>query len=203
MVIFTPDQLALLQAALMPPMPPLVPSPQMAGTAAPPPPPPPAPNRTSVPLAAVSAMYLLLPLALAIASFAAPPLLRDTALALAPALALTLCLHALALPANPLAQWLGLLCAVGAPCACFAPQPWGPWAWALCLSAFFPYTLPRGPWRSAVLAGLLGVLLSGGLLLAGMPSRAAFGVGVASLTFQATGSMHRLARSSLRCSILE
>ena len=205
MVVFTPDQLALLQAALTPPMPPLSPPPQMASGPAPAAAGPQPPGqRASVPLALVGVGYALVALLGAGVSLAAPRALRDSALAgLAPLLALALGLHALALPGLPLAQCFALLCAAGAPLACFAPQPWGVYAGALALSAFFPLALPRGPARWGVLAGARGVLLGGALLGAGLPPRAGLGVALASLALQCAGALHRLGRCTLRLTVLE
>lgn len=205
MVFFTPDQLALLQAALTPPMPALSPPPQMASSMGPALPADPAPpQRTAVPLALVGAGYALVALLGGAASLAAPRAFREPALAsLLPLLALSLGLHALALPGLPHAQGLALLCAAGAPLACFAPQPWGVWAGAAALSAFFALALPRGAGRLGALGGLMGVLLGGALLGAGAPPRAGLGVALVSLALQGAGSLHRLARCTLRCSVLE
>jgi hypothetical protein len=202
MVIFTPDQLSLLQTALSPPMPALHPSPQMGAPAAFAPAPS-APARGSVPLAAVGAGYGLAAAGVAAAGLAAPGRHLDAALLASPALALALGLHALASPAAPLARPLGLLCALGTPWACYAPQPWGLWAAALGLSAFFPATLPPGAARWTVLGGLLAVLLAGGLLGAGGPPRAAWGISLASLALQASACLLRLSRCALRVSVLE
>ena len=183
-------------------MPALNPSPQMTQPAAPAPAAP-APGRVTVPLTAVAAGYGSVAVGAALASLAAPGQVHDAALLASPVLALTLGLHVLAVPAAPLAQGLGLFCAVAHPWACYAPQPWGLWASALCLSAFLPATLPHGPARWGVLAGALGVLLAGALLCTGGPPRAAWGIALVSLALQAAASLVRLSRCSLRCSVLE
>jgi hypothetical protein len=158
--MFTPDQLAMLHTALSPPMPALHTSPQM-GPPAPCAPAPAAPPRGPVPLAAVGVGYGLAAAGVAAAGLAAPGRHLDAVLLASPALALALGLHALATPSAPLAAPLGLLCALGTPWACYAPQPWGLWAAALGLAAFFPATLPPGPGRWCALGGILGVLLAG------------------------------------------
>jgi hypothetical protein len=202
MVMFTPDQLAMLHSALSPPMPALHPSPQM-GPPAPCAPAPAAPPRGPVPLAALGAFYGLAAAGVAAAGLAAPGRHLDAVLLASPALALALGLHALATPSAPLAAPLGLLCALGTPWACYAPQPWGLWAAALGLAAFFPATLPPGPGRWCALGGIPGVLLAGVLLAAGGPPRAAWGTALASLALQAAASLLRLSRCALRVGVVE
>lgn len=215
MVIFTPDQLALLQASLSPPMPALTPSPQMtssssvaaaaaaAPSAAAASGPQGSPARTAVPLAAVGAGYGAVALGVALAALVSPAQVRQASLLSSPVLALALGLHVLAVPAAPLAQALGLLCALTHPLACHMPHPWGLWGSALCLSLFLSAAPPQGRLRCTALSGAIGVLLAGGLLGAGGPPRAAWGIVLVSLSLQAAASLARLSRCTLRCLVLD
>jgi hypothetical protein len=198
MVVFSTEQLALLQAALSPPMPQLVAPPQLA----PPGPPPAAPARRAVPLTLVLAGYGVVLAALSLTAAAAPRLLPDAGLLASPALAGALQLHALALAAPP-AQALAAAAALGAPWAFRAAAPAGMWAAAAAVSAFLALAAPPGLPRFAASLGAGGVLLAGGLLAAAGPIPPVVGLCLACLALQVAASGGRLWRGALRLAVAD
>ena len=232
MLRFSGEQLSFIQAALAAPVPPMVPPPQLVPvvmTAAPPhgTPLPPAPPRhyshlqgraapqppdpggprgqTLIPLSVLLPSYLGL-VAAAIAACILPAAPHPLALPLGSTwLALTVALHALAVPHSPAAQALGALVALLAPAACCLMWPEGGLAAGLALSLFLALSVPARCGRRAFsLLGLALVVAGASLapVLSATPSgaRSVLGIALTGLALQAVVGAGRLRAGSLRAS---
>jgi hypothetical protein len=215
MLRLSPEQLAVIQSGLVPPLPPMVVPPQMI------PPPPPA----AAAAAQASSLHdpggharapgggvplsLLLPAYVGLAGAAAVALLlppaRDAALLLAsPWLSLTVGLHSLAAGHSPPAQGLGLLLAGLHPAAAWLGGVEGALSAALCLSLFLLLSVPPRGGRRAFSALGLGLAVVGGLLALGTGgpgARKPLSLVLTGLALQAAVGAGRLRGAALQVSV--
>jgi len=217
MLRLSAEQLSIIQAGLVPPLPPMALPPQMipttaAASHAPPPARPAlpcAPGTTSLPLALLLPSYAVL--AGAGVGGILFPGLCGVALAVAgPCLCLTVGAHALAAGHSPSAQGLGLVFALLHSAAGWLGGIEGLLAAALCLSLFFVLAVPSRCWRRSF--SLLGFLLacagSGVLLLSGvggasLRARSLLGLVLTGLALQALVGASRYRGAHLSASVGE
>ena len=221
MLRLSAEQLSIIQAGLVPPLPPMALPPQMIPTTAAA---SHAPSSAARPLPSCShAAATSLPLALLLPSYAAlvgagvgvilVPGRRDVARAGAgPCLCLTVGVHALAAGHSPPAQGLGLVFALLHSAAGGLGGIEGLLAAALCLSLFFVLAVPSRCWRrSFSLLGFLLACVGCGLLLfslgvvggASLRARSLLGLVLTGLALQALVGASRYRGAHLSVSVGE
>ena len=219
MLRLSAEQLSIIQAGLVPPLPPMALPPQMIHTAslshapsssAARPALPCSPATTSLPLALLLPSYAVLAGAgVGVLLF---PALRDVALAVVgPWLCLTVGMHALAAGHSPPAQGLGLGFALLHSAAGWLGGIEGLLAAALCLSLFFVLAVPARCWRrSFSLLGFLLACVGCGLLLfslggggASLRVRSLLGIVLTGLALQALVGASRYRGGHLSASVGE
>ena len=158
----------------------------------------------SIPLSPLAAAYLGVAVTSALVSLARPDRTLDAALLASPLLSVALATHALALPADLIPQKiLAGACALLFPAALWLGHPGAMWAASLCLSCFFPASMPRGLLRGAAAVGFVAVLAAGGILLLiptplGAHARAVWGVILVTLSIQSVIATGRLRGQRMR-----
>jgi hypothetical protein len=158
----------------------------------------------SIPLSPLAAAYLGVAVTSALVSLARPDRTLDAALLASPLLSVALATHALALPAELIPQKiLAAACALLFPAALWLGHPGAMWAACLCLSVFFPTSMPRGLLRGAAAVGFMVVLAAGGILLLiptplGAHARAVWGAILVTLSIQSVIATGRLRGQRMR-----
>jgi hypothetical protein len=160
--------------------------------------------KKSIPLSPLAAAYLAVAVTSALVSLARPDRTLDAALLASPLLSVALATHALALPADLIAQRaLAGACALCFPAALWLGHPGAIWVACMGLSCFFPASMPRGLLRGAAAVGFVAVLAAGGILLLiptplGAHARAVWGVILVTLSIQSVIATGRLRGQRMR-----
>ena len=199
-MVFSPDQLAMLQTALTPPAPVLVASPQMGRPA-----PAVHPRPLSLPLWPVILAYPAFAVLLAVVSLFAPSLLLAAALVASPLLAVAVVLHCLSVPpiVSQPCRLCASVCVAALPLACWVAHPWPLWASASAFSCFFAVSAQGAPLRRASLWAFLLVLASGALVALRAPARLTWAPVLLTLVLQSVGATARLRRAALHCTVAD